>query len=48
MGRELMREQPVFAASIREMDTVLKSLEHAPDWTLEGNPSRTELSLDRC
>lgn len=37
MGKKLMREQPTFADSIREMDAVIKSLEHAPHWTLEGN-----------
>lgn len=37
MGKELMQEEPAFASSIREMDAVIKSLQHAPDWTLEGN-----------
>ena len=37
MGGALMKEQPAFARSIREMDAVLKSLEHAPQWTLEGS-----------
>ena len=36
MGKELMREQPVFAESIRSMDEVLRSLKHSPQWTLEG------------
>ena len=35
MGREMMRENAEFAASIRRMDEVLKSLEHPPTWTLE-------------
>lgn len=36
MGKALMESQPVFARSIREMDEVLKSIDHAPLWTLEG------------
>ncbi|EME41518.1 polyketide synthase-like protein [Dothistroma septosporum NZE10] len=35
MGRELMQEEPVFARSIREMDAIIKTLEQAPEWTLE-------------
>ena len=35
MGREMMLENTHFAASIRHMDEVLKSLEHPPEWTLE-------------
>lgn len=35
MGREMMLENADFAASIRRMDEVLQSLEHAPEWTLE-------------
>jgi hypothetical protein len=37
MGKELIQQQPAFAHSIREMDAVIKSLEYAPHWTLEGN-----------
>ena len=36
MGKELMQQQRAFAHSIREMDVVIKSLEYAPDWSLEG------------
>lgn len=36
MGKELIQQQPAFANSIREMDSAIKSLEYAPDWTLEG------------
>ncbi|KAK8110195.1 Nonribosomal peptide synthetase 14 [Apiospora kogelbergensis] len=35
MGREMMLEDSVFATSIRQMDKVLRSLEHAPQWSLE-------------
>ncbi|KAI1333951.1 acyl transferase domain-containing protein [Xylariaceae sp. FL0016] len=35
MGREMMRESPDFAASIRSMDKTLRSLEYAPAWSLE-------------
>ncbi|KAI0124129.1 putative polyketide synthase [Xylariales sp. AK1849] len=35
MGREMMNENAEFAASIRNMDEALKSLEHPPDWSLE-------------
>ncbi|KAK6827594.1 hypothetical protein PG987_010935 [Apiospora arundinis] len=35
MGREMVLENAVFAASIRQMDKALKSLNHAPQWTLE-------------
>jgi acyl transferase domain-containing protein len=36
MGRELMRDFPSFMDSIRSMDEVLQSVEHAPSWTIEG------------
>ncbi|RDL36343.1 Uncharacterized protein BP5553_05695 [Venustampulla echinocandica] len=35
MGREMMLGNADFAASIRHMDEVLKSLEHPPEWSLE-------------
>jgi acyl transferase domain-containing protein len=35
MGREMLLGNAEFAASIRRMDVVLASLEHAPEWTLE-------------
>ncbi|ETS86321.1 hypothetical protein PFICI_00149 [Pestalotiopsis fici W106-1] len=35
MGREMMLENAEFIASIRQMDTILKSVEHPPKWTLE-------------
>lgn len=36
VGRELMQEEPVFARSVGEMDAVIKTLERAPEGTLEG------------
>jgi acyl transferase domain-containing protein len=36
MGRELMQDFPSFMDSIRSMDEVLQSVEHAPSWTIEG------------
>lgn len=35
MGREMMLENDEFAASIRHMDEVLRSIEFPPSWTLE-------------
>lgn len=35
MGREMMLENAEFAASIRNMDEVLQSIEFPPQWTLE-------------
>jgi acyl transferase domain-containing protein len=35
MGREMMLENTHFATSIRQMDDILKALEHRPEWTLE-------------
>jgi acyl transferase domain-containing protein len=36
MGRDLMLEFPSFLENIRSMDRVLKTLEHAPSWSIEG------------
>jgi hypothetical protein len=36
MGRDLM-EFPSFLENIQSMDRVLKSLEHAPSWSIEGS-----------
>jgi hypothetical protein len=36
MGRDLMLEFPSFLDNIRSMDRVLKTLEHAPSWSIEG------------
>jgi acyl transferase domain-containing protein len=36
MGRELIRDFPSFVDSIRSMDEALRSVEHAPSWTIEG------------
>lgn len=36
MGRELMVDYPSFLEDIRYMDKVLKSLYHAPSWSIEG------------
>ncbi|KAL4874704.1 hypothetical protein BJY04DRAFT_233401 [Aspergillus karnatakaensis] len=35
MGREMLQENKEFAASVKEMDEVLKTIEHPPKWTLE-------------
>ncbi|KAF2259662.1 putative polyketide synthase [Lojkania enalia] len=35
MGRELMVDYPSFLANIRSMDKALKSLRHAPSWSME-------------
>ncbi|KAI6827416.1 polyketide synthase [Hortaea werneckii] len=57
MGKELLHESPVFAKSIGRMDSVIHSLKHAPQWTLEGiindpeNPSaltNAEISQPLC
>ncbi|PYI11208.1 putative polyketide synthase [Aspergillus sclerotiicarbonarius CBS 121057] len=36
MGRELIQEFSQFRESIRSMDKVLQSIEHAQSWTIEG------------
>jgi hypothetical protein len=36
MGRDLVLEFPPFLENIRSMDRVLKTLEHAPSWSIEG------------
>ncbi|KAL4906190.1 hypothetical protein BDW74DRAFT_139610 [Aspergillus multicolor] len=47
MGREMLKENAEFAASIEEMDKVLRSIEHPPSWSLEGlltaDPSEKDL-----
>ncbi|KAM3498690.1 hypothetical protein MY10362_008002, partial [Beauveria mimosiformis] len=35
MGRELMKSQPLFAETIREVDQVLIGLNHAPTWNVQ-------------
>lgn len=42
MGRELLREHPKFKESIGAMDAVLRSLEHAPSWTIEDTMTNCE------
>ncbi|RDW86492.1 type I polyketide synthase [Aspergillus mulundensis] len=36
MGREMLKENAEFAASIEEMDKTLQSIDHPPSWSLEG------------
>lgn len=36
MGKELFEEFFVFRHSIREMDAVLRTIPHPPEWTIEG------------
>jgi acyl transferase domain-containing protein len=36
MGRELLLEYDIFADSIKKMDAALRSLDHAPSWTIEN------------
>jgi acyl transferase domain-containing protein len=36
MGRELLLNHPIFAQSIDEMDSILQSLNDAPQWSLKG------------
>ncbi|KAK0615695.1 hypothetical protein B0T17DRAFT_656801 [Bombardia bombarda] len=42
MCRELFSEFPVFREAIAEMDSVLKTIPHAPDWTLRDAILNTE------
>ena len=36
MGRELMYDYPAFLDNIRSSDRILRSLRHAPSWSIEG------------
>jgi hypothetical protein len=42
MGRDLMFEFPSFLENIRSMDRVLRALEHAPSWSIEGKSTHIE------